>query len=474
MASAKINYLYSLLYKVLTIIIPLITTPYLTRGLGAASLGEYAVHFSIASYFVMFIKMGLDNYGNRTIASIRENKSNLYNAFWSIYMMQLCFSVIATVLYVVYCIFISSDIRLSIIMGIYIFSAIIDITWLFYGLEEFKITVTRSVIVKLVSTICIFIFVHNESDLVAYSIIMTLSFFINQALLWPFVIRKIKVCHVTKQDIVIHVKPNLILFIPVLAVSLYTIMDKIMLGYLSNSTQVGYYDSSEKIIQIPLAFITSLGAVMLPKVSNMYANKKDEDAIRLFGKSIDLSMFLSSVLSFGIMGIANTFVPWYYGNDFSLCIDLFAILLPSCLFVSFANVVRTQYLIPKKKDKVYIYSVVLGAVVNMILNLFLIPGLQSIGASIATFVAEGCVFGLQVFLIRKELPVMKYILQSIKYVVFGVLMYYVLININFAAFSELYIIVFKTVIGATIYMLLYFLYRIIFKKGLPDIKSIFR
>lgn len=462
--SAKKNFIYNSTYQLLAIIIPLITTPYLTRTIGASGLGDYSYYFSIAQYFVMFIKMGLDNYGNRTIASVRDDKETLSRNFFGIYIMQLSFSSIAVVAYIFFAFVLSGNIELCLIMGIYVLSGVLDITWFFWGLEEFRITVTRNIVVKILSTILIFIFVKSPGDVLVYTLIMTGSFLINQILLWPFVFGRIKKIKICAKDVVCHVKPNLILFIPVIAVSLYTIMDKIMLGYISGSTEVGYYDSSEKVIKIPMALITSLGMVMLPRMSNLYAKDEEQAASSMIKKSIDIAMLLSTSIGFGIMSVSRLFVPLYYGSGFSTCIDLFMILLPSCIFVAFANVIRTQYLIPNNREKVYIISVIVGAVINLGLNSILIPKLDSIGASFATLIAEAAVWGVQIYMVRSELPIKEFLLQSIKYVIAGVVMFFVVWNINIPSFSPVFNIIIQAIVGVVFYVAFILCYALLINK----------
>ncbi len=462
--SAKKNFIYNSTYQILALLIPLVTTPYLTRTLGAEGLGDYSYYFSIAQYFVMFIKMGLDNYGNRTIASVRDNKEVLSRSFWGIYIMQLFFSAFAVVIYICFSLVLSAYVTLSLLMGIYVLSGVLDITWFFWGVEEFKITVTRNIIVKVLSTILIFVFVRTSDDVLIYTIIMTGSFLINQILLWPFIIGRVDKCKIRINDVIRNIKPNLILFIPVIAVSLYTIMDKIMLGYISGSAEVGYYDSSEKVIKIPMALITSLGTVMLPRMSNLYAKDQEQIANSMITKSIDIAMLLSTSIGFGIMSVSRLFVPLYYGDGFSACIDLFTILLPSCIFVAFANVIRTQYLIPNNREIVYIVSVISGAIINLGFNSILIPKHGAIGASFATLVAEAAVWGIQIFLVRKELPIGKYLLQSIKYIVAGLIMFLVVVHVHISSFTPVMNILIQVIIGVALYTFLILGYVCLLKK----------
>ena len=284
-----------------------------------------------------------------------------------------------------------------------------------------------------------------------YGLILSLSFILSQLAIWPFVKRYTHFVKPTRREIVAHIKPNLTLFVPVIAVSLYKYMDKIMLGAMANLTEVGYYENTEKIIDIPVALVTSLGTVMLPKMSNLVANKQQKEGERYTYYSVLLAVFLSSSLGFGIMAISREFVPWFFGAGFDACITLFAILAPSTVFMAIANVMRTQYLIPTHEDRIYIVSVFLGAVTNIILNSLLIPILQSAGAAIGTLVAEAAVCVYQFVRIKKETDFAKPIVRSIPFIVSGVVMWIVIRYMPLIFSSTVMNILFEIIAGSIIY-----------------------
>lgn len=458
----KRNIIYNFTYQILVVILPLVTTPYISRVLGPTNLGEYSYSYSIAYYFVMITLLGVNNYGNRTIATVRDNKENLCKTFTGIYLMQLIMGVITIGVYVVYCSLFSNNI-MSWILILYVISAVLDVNWFFFGMELFKLTVTRNAIVKIITTISIFVFVKERQDIYIYALIMVSGILISQIILWSFLRKYVSLRKISIYDITKHFKPNIILFIPIIAVSLYKVMDKIMLGTLTTKTEVGLYESSERIIQIPMALIQSLGTVMLPKMTNLFVNKEENSSKKYFENSIILVMMLSSSMCFGIMGVARYFVPLYYGSGYEKCVYLFQILLPSCLFLAFANVVRTQYLIPRQKDKIYITSVILGAIVNLIINFLLIPKYASIGAAIGTLVAEALVCFYQSFMVRKEIEIWKYARQSMIYVLPALIMYIVIVNIKFR-FEAIYNLLLLIIIGAIIYILFLVLFVLMKKR----------
>lgn len=464
MSSVKKNFIYNTLYQLLAIVLPLITTPYIARVLGPEKIGEYSYAYSVAYYFVMFIMLGLNNYGNRTIAMVRDNKKELSKTFYSIYVMQFIIAIAVVFCYIIYSLLFANS-PMTWIMLFYIISAGLDINWFFFGLEEFKLTVIRNTIVKILTTVCIFLLVKSQNDIYLYGMIMVLGLLLSQLLIWPFVKKYVKFTKIKIKDIIIHIKPNLVLFIPVIAISLYKMMDKIMLGNMSNMVEVGFYESSEKIIQIPMALINSLGTVMLPKMSNLIANEDNKQARKYFSTSIMFVMFLSTSMCFGIMGVSDMFVSLFYGKGYEQCIILFQILLPSCMFLAFANVIRTQYLIPYKKDRIYIMSVSLGAIVNLIINWLLIPKLASTGAAIGTLSAEAVVCIYQSIKVRKELDTFKYLKKSLSFILSGSIMYMILWLIRLPFRNIMLNLTIEIIIGACIYLIPYLLYFILKKRG---------
>lgn len=457
MTSIKKNFLYNAFYQVLTLILPLITTPYISRVMGAEKIGVYSYAYSIASYFGLFILLGLNNYGNRTIASVCDDKKKLSKTFWSIYVMQLFFGILIISIYLGYAFFIASERTMALLQIIYLVSVTLDISWFFFGIERFKLTVTRNTIIKVLTVIAMLLFVKSVDDLYIYAIIMVGGPLISQIFLWIFLKDFIDLSKISFYDVKQHIIPNLILFIPVIAISLYTIMGKIILGNMSSMTEVGYFESANKLTVIPTMAITALGTVMLPRISNMVSHGQHDETQRYLEKSLIISAFLSSSMALGISAVSKEFVPLFYGVGFDKCEVLIPILVLSSIFISWANVIRTQYLIPYKKDKIYIQSVFLGAIVNIAINVVLIPYLQSIGAAIATLSAEMTVCVFQTFKVRKELNIRSYLKKSVLFIIIGIIMYVIVLQVPFVN-NNIITIIIKVIVGGLIYLSLSVLY----------------
>ena len=362
MNNIKKNFIYNLIYQFLILFIPLVISPYISRVMGVEGVGIYSYTYSVVSYFMLFVLLGVNNYGNRIIAKIRDDKKELARTFWGIYLFQLFMGLFMFFLYIGYIYLFDVEYKIiALIQSMFILSALGDINWVFFGLEEIKITILRNILIKVGTLIFIFLFVKDSSDIEIYAVIMSGMAIFSQLLLWSFVKKKIGFIKINMKEILKHIKPNLILFIPVIAISLYKIMDKIMLGIMSNISEVGFYENAEKIINIPLTLITALGTVMLPRISNLVVKREYKKINQYIHKSILLVMFMSFAMCFGLISIGYNFAPLYFGYEFQKTGLLIILLAPTLIFLSFANILRTLYLIPYEKDKIYILSVFLGA-----------------------------------------------------------------------------------------------------------------
>lgn len=464
MTSIKKNLMYNIFYQILTIVLPLLTAPYISRTLGATNVGIYSYSYSVAYYFILFAMLGISNYGNRTIAMFRDDKEKLSSKFSEIYYIQLFMFSISIIFYLIYTVFINrSNSTIVWLQLIYVFSGVLDISWLFFGLEKFKITVTRNTIIKLLTVLLIFIFVKNESDLWIYTLIMSTGTLLSQLYLWFQLKGIIKFKKCKFNDIKEHIKPILILFVPVISYSIYKVMDKIMLGNMSSFEQVGFYQSSEKIINIPMGIITAVGTVMMPRMSNIISKGDKKNTNEYIRISIKLVTLIGSALTFGIIGTSKVLSIVYFGEDFVSCASILILLSLTIFSLSWANVCRTQYLIPKKEDKKYIISTIVGAVVNLIINIILIPKFGANGAAVGTIFAELCVMLIQLYFVNKNIPILKYILNSIHYIVSGIIMMIVVYIIYKKFGISVNTLILQIGLGGLTYIITCFLFIKIFK-----------
>ncbi|MEQ8155640.1 MAG: flippase [Clostridiaceae bacterium] len=404
------NYMYNITYQMLMMLLPLITAPYVARVLGAENVGIYSYSFSIACYFVTVAQLGIITFGNRSIAACNGDKKKINTTFSGIFCIQAVMAVFICILYLLFVIiFVEENKLIFYIQFLYVASSLIDISWLFFGLEKFKITVTRNAMIKILTVILTFILVKKHGDLWIYTTILAIGTFLGQLSLWMHFHKNAKFIKIKLKLVLAYIKPIVILFIPTVAVSVYRIMDKIMLGYMSESlSQVAFFEYSEKFMAICLGFINALGIIMIPRVSKMLAIGEREQVLKYIRISMYAISFVASAFAFGLTAVSPVLVPIYYGIEYMQCSNIIPLFSVSLIIISWANVTRSQYLIPSGKDKEYIIATCTGAVVNLMVNLVLIPKFGAVGAAIGTIFAELSVATIQTYLLRKELPFKTY------------------------------------------------------------------
>lgn len=419
------NFLYNVSYQLLVIILPLITVPYVSNILGAKGVGNYAFTYANMQYFVIFGMVGITLYGNRQIAYVRENKENLKNTFYSIYTLQLITTTISFVLYLIFTlVFNNGDYKcLYIVQGINIIASMADISWLFMGLEQFKKTVVRNTIVKLVSLASIFIFVKSSNDTVIYTLILALSALIGNLTFWFYMPKAIGFKSIKISGLNLHLKASLALFIPQIAIQIYVLLDRTMLGTITDTIQVGFYENSQKIVKIVLTLVTAIGTVMMPKIANTVASGDMKKVKYYIKNSFFFVSALSIPLMFGLMGVAPELSPWFFGNNFVGIEKLIVISSLIILAISWSNVLGMQLLVPLNKTKEFTISVTSGAIINFILNLVLIKRVGATGACISTIIAEFTVTSVQFYLIKNFIKAKELIKPVLLFIPAATVMY---------------------------------------------------
>lgn len=401
------NYLYNLIYQIVVLLVPLITIPYVSRVLGSEGVGINAYTYSVVQYFVLAGTIGISMYGNRQIASVRDNQEQLNKTFWGIFYLKIVTTIIALCAFIVFLLIVKEYHWIFVIQGLYIIAAMLDITWLYMGLEDFKKTVIRNVIVKIISTIGIFIFVQQETDLWKYVLLLACSQLLGYLTLYMYLPRTIDFVKVSFKEIVQHFKPTFALFIPQISLQIYLVLNKTMLGVFGNTHEVGIFDNSDKIVRIILAIVTAMGVVMMPRIANTLANGDKEKIKDYVYSSFSFASYLAIPLMLGLIAVTPNFVPWFFGPGFEDAIYVISVLCPIILFIAWSNVFGTQYLLGTGQTRLFTISVTVGAVVNLLLNFYFIPKYFAIGAAIATLIAEFAVTFAQYIMIRKEIELRK-------------------------------------------------------------------
>lgn len=426
------NYIYNMIYQVLILVLPLVTTPYLSRVLGAEGIGIYGYTYSIVTYFILFGSLGVAMYGQREIAYAQENVEERKKVFFEIIIFRFITIAIASIAY--YFFFMKGaeyQIYYRILL-LELIAAAFDISWFFQGMEEFKRTVTRNVLVRICSVSLVFILVKTKEDLAKFTLIYSLADLIGNLSLWIYVPKYIRGAKVKNINVLRHLPQITLLFIPQIANQIYKILDTTMIGTLvQDKAETGYYEQGQKVIRLLLTVVTSLGVVMVPRMASTYASGDNEKIKSYMKMSFKFVFFLAFPIMFGIISIAEAFVPVFFGTGYDKVVILISVISPILILMGMGNVLGTQYLLPTKRQKEYTISVTIGVLVNFVLNYILIKKYASIGASVATVLSELVIVIIQFQYIKKEISFKNLLQMAWKYFLSGIVMFALCFGIRF-------------------------------------------
>ncbi|WP_288222124.1 oligosaccharide flippase family protein [uncultured Clostridium sp.] len=421
------NYLYNTSYEVLILILPFLTAAYIARVLGADGIGKSDYTSSFAVVFAIFGKLGIDRYGSKHIAYKRDSKESRSEAFWNIWCLQVISTTISTLIYIIFFIVLGKSLKILFLFQLpIVLSTFLDISWFYIGLENFKKIVVRNTIIRSLCTISIFIFIKSYDDLNIYVLITSLTGFLGYFTYWFSLFKYINKLDISKVNIRPYIKESLVYFLPQVCIQLYTVADHIVVGYLTNLTELGYYSQSLKIPKISLAIINSLSTVLMPTMANMY-KKKNIAIIELYlRRSLQITICIGIFAASSMAAVSRLFVPIYFGEKFNLIISYMMISSLIAIIVPIGLVFTNQFIIPTSKNREYIIPILLGTIVSFISNFILIPIVGGIGAVFTVILTELTITSLQITLVRKYLNIRKIFKGAYSYFLFGVVNFIVI------------------------------------------------
>lgn len=461
------NYIYNLIYQLLTIFLPLVTTPYVSRVLGAEGIGIYGYTVSIVTYFILFGTLGVSMYGQREIAYIEDNPKKISKTFWEIIILRtITLSISILLFYLIYGI--NGEYALYYrLLIIQLAANLFDISWLFQGLEEFDKTVFRNLIVKTLCLILIFTLVKTESDLWKYFLIYVGAEFIGNISLWLYLPKYLVKVDIKKLNFKKHFKPILALFIPQIAIQIYTVLDKTMIGTITHDMEeVGYFDQAQKVVRAAQIIVTSLQLVINSRIANAYAKNDKKEIKESLKKSFNYVWLIATPMMFGLMAIAYKFVPWYYGKGFDEVTPILIATSPILLIIGLSGVTGTQYLVQIDKTKEFTISVIAGALANVFLNFILIHYFKGVGAAISSVFAETVVLLVQLKYFKEQFKLRDILKLGIKCVIASIIMYFVLVYLTNILSVSIINTLTEIIIGMIIYAIVLLLLKYQFLKDL--------
>ena len=413
--SLKLNFIMNAILTMSSFLFPLITFPYVSRVLLPEGTGRVSFANSVVTYFVMISLLGIPTYGIRACAVVRDNKEKLKMTVFELFTINTVMSVFA---YVVFFIALASvpkmrhDWKLFLITSSLIFFNTIGVDWLYKALEQYTYITIRSIIFKFIALIAMFVLVHNAGDYVIYGGISI--FAASASNVFNFIrLRKIVGREkVSNLDLKKHFKPIFTFFIISCATTIYTNLDNVMLGFIKDNVEVGYYNAATKIKNILVSIVTSLGTVLMPRASYYIEMEKWDEFYKLSKKAIKFVFLAATPMMLYFMIFAREGVLFLSGSAFEGAIVPMIIVMPTLLFIGLTNIMGIQMLVPMKKENAVMISTFAGALVDLILNAIFIPRYGSIGAAIGTLVAEFVVFIVQIIYLKDNV---KYLFRNQEY-----------------------------------------------------------
>lgn len=452
------NYIYNVLYQILTFITPIITAPILTRTLGASNIGIYDYTYSIVNWFILFGMLGVTLYGNKEIAkaATTNDKNVISKVFSQIFTMQMITVFLSLILFLLIFGLTNFEYKeVYLFQSILIFASGFEISWLYVGLENFKRVTARNFIIKIITVLGIILFIKDANDLILYTILIGVTTLLGGISLFVGIKDIVHYIRPTFKELFNHIKGSIILFIPQIATSIYSIFSKTMIGMLyTNIDEVGFYNYAYKLITMVLYLVTTIGTVMLPHVVSTIASGKEDKAKDMTNKTLKIALCLSFPLAIGFAVVAPYFIPWFLTEEFSKTGYIISILAPTIIFISITNVFGTQYLIPFDRVKQYTVSIVSGSIVNIISNLVLIPKFGGYGAAISAVITEFSVLIVQYIFVHKIFQFDGVLSKAVKYFVSALVMgFFVFLIGHYMGIGVITNIV-QVVVGMIIYLLI--------------------
>ncbi|MCD8068702.1 MAG: flippase [Lachnospiraceae bacterium] len=403
--SLKLNFIMNAILTMSSFIFPLITFPYVSRVLLPVGTGKVSFATSLISYFSMFAQLGIPTYGIRACAKVGDNREKLTRTTQELLIINLVMDVISYAVLILALLFVprlQEDRTLYVVVSATILLTSVGMEWLYKALEQYTYITVRSVIFKLVALLAMFLLIHEQDDYVIYGGISILASSASNIFNFANAHKYIDMKPIGGYNFKRHFKAIGVFFAMSCATTIYTHLDTVMLGFMTTDEDVGYYNAAVKIKTVLVSIVTSLGTVLLPRMSYYVEHGLMDEFKRITKKALNFVFILASPLMLYFVLYAKLGIFFLSGSAYAGSIVPMQIIMPTLLLIGLTNILGIQILVPLGREKVVLYSEIAGAVVDLILNAVLIPQFKSSGAAIGTLAAEVTVLIVQFVALRME------------------------------------------------------------------------
>ena len=404
MPSVKKNFFYNNLLLLSNLLFPIVSFAYASRILGPAGIGKVQFVITFATYFVVIAQFGIPVYGMREVARAHGDKKQLDKLFSELLLINIFSSLLLTAVYggvILSLPWFHESLNYYLFGGLLVLSGFSVLDWFYMGMEQFRFLSLRSIVIKTVALVVLFLFVRTAEDLMVYFLIAIFSIIINN--LWNLLHLRgqvsIRFLHLQLKK---HYGPLLILFASSLTISVYTLGDTLLLGFLTNDKAVGLYTAAKKLTIIVIPLITSLGTVLIPRLTKSIDVRDTRETGVRMEQSFSFICLFGIPVVVGLMVFAPEIIRVFTGTRFMGAVLTLQLMAPVIFLVGLGHLFGMQLLIPGGFEKKYLLATLLGMGVSLSLNLLLIRLFQDKGAAVTLLITEGVVsFTAYFFVVKK-------------------------------------------------------------------------
>lgn len=450
--SIRKNYIFNLISQFISFAIPLIVTPYISRIFLADGIGINSFTSANVAYFTLFSMLGISGYGQRETAIYRDDRKKTSEIFCELQLIHGITFIITGILFIFLIAFSKKYAVYYAAQSVMLLACFFDINWFYQAFEEFRFISIRNCVVKLLMLASVLMFVHEKDDLVRYILIVGLANLLSNLSLWIKISEYIDYIPIKNLHPSRHLKEILVFFIPTIAASVYSILDKSVINWITKEeAENGYYDQAYRILTVANVIVQSLQNVAAPRMAYVYSVGKSEEFRERLGKSLEFMLLIAAPVAFGICGIAPRFVPFFFGEGFEKTIDILYIFTPLIIILGFSVYLDGLYLVPSGRRAESAKVICMGAVLNLFLNAALVLRAKALGAAIATLITEGFISGMMINLSKEMIDGKKIIYAFLRYSVSSLLMFFVVRHLGKIIENDWKCILAQITSGAVIY-----------------------
>lgn len=460
------NYIYNLSYQIISIILPFATIPYVSRVLGTEGIGISSYVNSIITYFVLLSNLGIAIYGNRSIAYAKDSLLDRSTVFWELMVIKTVMFFLSIVIFLIFIQF-NNYYEFLKVQIIYLFASLLDISWLFIGLEEFKKLAIRNILIKLLSFFLIFLFVVNHDDIYIYLLILSGSSLLGNLTLWFDIKKYTTLVSFKKININLHIKGILILFLPQLVSYIFMGVNKLMLPNLSSISEAGLFDNADKTVRLLLTLVVAIGTVMFPRMAAFFKTGNKDELFSSLKITFDITTLITFPIVAGVILISTPFSILFFGEKFNGINVILSILIIELIFMGWSSLIGNQFFIAIKKEKILLISMSISLIFMGGFSYLLIPKLGALGAVISSLIGEIIIFFVQLYYLSKSINIRELFSDTYKFLISSTFMFIICFNIQSLIVDKdnLVKILITVIIGAVSYLIFVWLLS-------PDLKYI--